>query len=280
MWCCLVHMSIGSVSIKEVVLSLMLSILCLYVMLSCPHEYWFCVYQGSLVPNVINYVFICDVVLSTWVLVLCLINEVVLSLMLSIMFLYVMLSCPYDHWLCVYGVLNINHSICIWSVMLFCQSIYAFCVNYFCFVYAQYYHVHGHELCMLPLYCLFHISLLLWLYPMLSCPYGYWVYLYHWHVTWPYHNLLSVFLMLPCPYDIVFCVSPESCPDLIALYNYHPCWSVTRRFVSQRKVRSPEGLPEGDLTFRGETNRRVTLQQGWWLVYYIEYFCMRHQVIE
>ena len=46
------------------------------------------------------------------------------------------------------------------------------------------------------------------------------------------------------------------------LYNYHPCWSVTRRFVSQRKVRSPEGLPEGDLTFGGETNRRVTLQQG------------------
>jgi hypothetical protein len=23
------------------------------------------------------------------------------------------------------------------------------------------------------------------------------------------------------------------------LYNYHPCWSVNRRFVSQRKVRSP-----------------------------------------
>jgi hypothetical protein len=40
------------------------------------------------------------------------------------------------------------------------------------------------------------------------------------------------------------------------IYNYHPCWSVTRRFVSQRKVRSPEDLPEGDLTFRGETNRR------------------------
>jgi hypothetical protein len=37
---------------------------------------------------------------------------------------------------------------------------------------------------------------------------------------------------------------------------------VTRRLVSQRKVRSPEGLPEGDLTFGGETNRRVTLQQG------------------
>ena len=48
----------------------------------------------------------------------------------------------------------------------------------------------------------------------------------------------------------------------ITLCNYHPSWSVTRRFVSQRKVRSPEGLPEGDLTFRGETNRRVTLQQG------------------
>jgi hypothetical protein len=30
---------------------------------------------------------------------------------------------------------------------------------------------------------------------------------------------------------------------------------VTRRFFSQRKVRSLEGLPEGDLTFRGETNR-------------------------
>ena len=47
------------------------------------------------------------------------------------------------------------------------------------------------------------------------------------------------------------------------LFNYHPCLSVTRRFVSQRKVRSPEGLTEGDLTFRGETNRRVTLQQRW-----------------
>jgi hypothetical protein len=46
------------------------------------------------------------------------------------------------------------------------------------------------------------------------------------------------------------------------LYNYYPCWSVTRRFVSQRKVRSPKGLPEVDLTFRGETNRRITRQQG------------------
>jgi hypothetical protein len=44
------------------------------------------------------------------------------------------------------------------------------------------------------------------------------------------------------------------------LFNYHPCWSVVRRFVSQRKVMSPEGLPEGDQTFREETNRRVTLQ--------------------
>ena len=35
-------------------------------------------------------------------------------------------------------------------------------------------------------------------------------------------------------------------------------WSVTRRFVSPRKVRSPEG----DLTFLWETNRQVTLQQG------------------
>jgi hypothetical protein len=43
------------------------------------------------------------------------------------------------------------------------------------------------------------------------------------------------------------------------LYNYHPCWSVTRRFVSKRKVWSPESLPEGDLTFRGETNHRITL---------------------
>ena len=48
----------------------------------------------------------------------------------------------------------------------------------------------------------------------------------------------------------------------LILFNYHPCWSVSRWFVSQRKVRSPEGLPEGDLTFRGETNRWVTLQQG------------------
>jgi hypothetical protein len=32
--------------------------------------------------------------------------------------------------------------------------------------------------------------------------------------------------------------------------------------VITNNVRSPEGLPEGDLTFRGETNRRVTLQQG------------------
>ena len=48
----------------------------------------------------------------------------------------------------------------------------------------------------------------------------------------------------------------------IVLYNYHPCRSVTRRFVSQRKVRSPEGLTEGGLTFRGETSGRVTLQQG------------------
>ena len=31
------------------------------------------------------------------------------------------------------------------------------------------------------------------------------------------------------------------------LYNYHPCWSVTRRFVSQRKVRSPKGLIIGIL---------------------------------
>ena len=46
------------------------------------------------------------------------------------------------------------------------------------------------------------------------------------------------------------------------LYNYHPCWSVIRRFVSQRKVRSPKGLPEVDLAFPGETNRRITLQQG------------------
>jgi hypothetical protein len=46
------------------------------------------------------------------------------------------------------------------------------------------------------------------------------------------------------------------------LYNYHPCWSVTRRFDSQRKVRSPEGLPEDDLAFRGETNRRVTNYKG------------------
>jgi hypothetical protein len=45
----------------------------------------------------------------------------------------------------------------------------------------------------------------------------------------------------------------------IILYNYHPCWSVTRRFVYQRKVMSPEG----DITFRGETNRGVTFQQGW-----------------
>jgi hypothetical protein len=52
-------------------------------------------------------------------------------------------------------------------------------------------------------------------------------------------------------------------PSQPILYSYLPCWSVTRRFVSQRKVRSPDGLPEGDLTFRGETNRRVTLQQGW-----------------
>ena len=41
--------------------------------------------------------------------------------------------------------------------------------------------------------------------------------------------------------------------------NYHPCWSVTRRFVSPRKV----GSPSGDLTFLWETNHRVTLQQGW-----------------
>ena len=27
----------------------------------------------------------------------------------------------------------------------------------------------------------------------------------------------------------------------VILYNYPPCWSVTQRFVSQRKVRSPEG---------------------------------------
>jgi hypothetical protein len=26
------------------------------------------------------------------------------------------------------------------------------------------------------------------------------------------------------------------------VYNYHSCWSVTRQFLSQRKVRSPEGL--------------------------------------
>jgi hypothetical protein len=46
-------------------------------------------------------------------------------------------------------------------------------------------------------------------------------------------------------------------PYTVAIYNYHPCWSVTRRFVSQRKERSPEG----DLAFRGETNHWVTLQQ-------------------
>ena len=43
---------------------------------------------------------------------------------------------------------------------------------------------------------------------------------------------------------------------LLILYNYHPCWSVTRRFVSQRKVR----LPGGDLTFRRKT--KLVLQQG------------------
>jgi hypothetical protein len=37
---------------------------------------------------------------------------------------------------------------------------------------------------------------------------------------------------------------PAAChwQTLLYIYNYHPCWSVTRRFVSQRKVRSPEGL--------------------------------------
>lgn len=81
------------------------------------------------VPNVIDSVSICNVVLSKWVLVLS----------LSLMF-----PCPYGH----------------------------------CF-------------CILPSYCLFLISLVLTIYPMLSSPSGYWVYLYYWHVTCPYHNWFS-----------------------------------------------------------------------------------------
>jgi hypothetical protein len=46
---------------------------------------------------------------------------------------------------------------------------------------------------------------------------------------------------------------------IIKYTNYRPCWSMTRRFVFPRKVRSPDC----DLTFLWETNRRVTLQQGW-----------------
>jgi hypothetical protein len=36
---------------------------------------------------------------------------------------------------------------------------------------------------------------------------------------------------------------PAAChwQTLLYIYNYHPCWSVTRRFASQRKVRSPSG---------------------------------------
>ena len=57
-------------------------------------------------------------------------------------------------------------------------------------------------------------------------------------------------------YSITWCLIQKYS---IYYTNYHSCWSVTRRFVSPRKVRSPEG----DLTFLWETNRRVTLQQGW-----------------
>ena len=52
------------------------------------------------------------------------------------------------------------------------------------------------------------------------------------------------------------------------LYNYHPCWSVTRRFVSQRKVRSPEGFPEGDLTFgrRSTVGSHSNKGDNWYII--------------
>jgi hypothetical protein len=54
--------------------------------------------------------------------------------------------------------------------------------------------------------------------------------------------------------DLWYTWSKDFCHSYI-IYNYHPCWSVTRRFVSQRKVGSSEGLPEGFRTFRGETDK-------------------------
>jgi hypothetical protein len=54
--------------------------------------------------------------------------------------------------------------------------------------------------------------------------------------------------------DLWYTWSKDFCHSYI-IYNYHPCCSVTRRFLSQRKVRSSEGLPECYPTFRGETDK-------------------------
>ena len=71
-------------------------------------------------------------------------------------------------------------------------------------------------------------------------------------------NLMQLKLIIMFRVYVLVLSVASLIPFHYTLYNYHPCCSVTRRFVSQRKVRSPEGFPEGDLTFRGETNRRVT----------------------
>jgi hypothetical protein len=50
--------------------------------------------------------------------------------------------------------------------------------------------------------------------------------------------------------------------NIMTLYNYHPCWSVTRQFFSQRKVRSPDrgwsNFSRGDKS-SGHTPTRVII---------------------
>jgi hypothetical protein len=63
------------------------------------------------------------------------------------------------------------------------------------------------------------------------------------------------------------------------IYNYQPCKSVIWRIVSQKKIMSPEGLPEGAINFRGERIRHMTLIQGRYLFYYIEYPTQCHNYL-
>ena len=102
-------------SIQEVVLSLMLSILCLYVMFSCSYVHWLCVYITEVALSIILLILfvICDVILSIQLFLLCL------------FLLFVYTQCCLVH-MVIFSVFIPNVSMSIWSLILYASFILSF----------------------------------------------------------------------------------------------------------------------------------------------------------